>query len=69
MDSSSEGQEIDLFSIWKKKMKRKRNRNSNFRYRRDGCPVQDFVFPNDLEDFYPKTNREKLKRISPQLNL
>ena len=24
-------------------------------------PVQDFVFPDDLEDFYPKTNREKIE--------
>ena len=24
-------------------------------------PVQDFVFPDDLEDFYPTTNREKIE--------
>ena len=24
-------------------------------------PVQDFDFPDDLEDFYPKTNREKIE--------
>ena len=24
-------------------------------------PVQDFVFPDDLENFYPKTNREKIE--------
>lgn len=71
IESPSESQEIDLFSYLEEENEKIRIRKQtfNFRYRRDGSPRSRFCFPDDLEDFYPKTNREKLKRISPQLNL
>ena len=64
IDSSSESQEIDLFSYLEEDNEKNKNKETkifNFRHRRDGCPRSRFCFPDDLEDFYPKTNREKIE--------
>lgn len=68
IDSSRESQEIDLFSYLEEE-----NENENEKEKdketetlisdieETDVPVKDFVFPDDLEDFYPKTNREKIE--------
>ena len=68
MDSSSESQEIDLFSYLDEKNEKEKEKDKETKPLISGIeetdvPVQDFVFPDDLEDFYPKTNREKIERI------
>lgn len=62
MDSSSESQEIDLFSyLEEENEKDKETETLIVGIEETDVPVQDFVFPDDLEDFYPKTNREKIE--------
>lgn len=68
IESSSESQEIDLFSYLeeeneneKEKDKDKETETLISSIEELDIPVQDFVFPDDLEDFYPKTNREKIE--------
>lgn len=62
MDSSSEGQEIDLFSYMEEENEKETEIETLISgIEETDVPVQDFVFPNDLEDFYPKTNREKIE--------
>lgn len=62
MDSSSESQEIDLFSYLKEENEKdKETETLIVGIEETDVPVQDFVFPDDLEDFYPKTNREKIE--------
>jgi len=67
IDSSSESQEIDLFSYLEEekeeeeKEKDKETETLISDIEETDVPVQDFVFPDDLEDFYPKTNREKIE--------
>ncbi|VJL61206.1 SNF2 family protein [Streptococcus pneumoniae] len=72
MDSPSGSQEIDLFSYLeedneednekeKEKDKYKETKPLISGIEETDVPVQDFVFPDDLEDFYPKTNREKIE--------
>lgn len=60
IESSSEGQEIDLFSYLEED-KEKETETLISGIEETAIPVQDFVFPDDLEDFYPKTNREKIE--------
>lgn len=48
----------------KEKEKDKGNKTFNFRYRKTDVPVQDFVFPDDLETFILRQIEKKLKRIS-----
>lgn len=62
MDSSSESQEIDLFSYLEEEKEKFNETESTpliSSLEELDIPVQDFVFPDDLENFYPKTNREK----------
>lgn len=60
--SSSESQEIDLFSyLEEENEKDKETETLIVGIEETDVPVQDFVFPDDLEDFYPKTNREKIE--------
>ncbi|WP_230310745.1 DEAD/DEAH box helicase family protein [Streptococcus parasanguinis] len=62
IDSSSESQEIDLFSYLEEENKKdKETETLIVGIEETDVPVQDFVFPDDLEDFYPKTNREKIE--------
>ena len=62
IDSSSESQEIDLFSyLEEENEKDKETETLIVGIEETDVPVQDFVFPDDLEDFYPKTNREKIE--------
>lgn len=62
IDSSSESQEIDLFSyLEEEKEKDKETETLISDIEETEVPVQDFVFPDVLEDFYPKTNREKIE--------
>ncbi|CEY52752.1 SNF2-related protein [Streptococcus pneumoniae] len=62
MDSSSESQEIDLFSYLEEdNEKDKETETLILGIEETDVPVQDFVFPDNLEDFYPKTNREKIE--------
>ena len=62
IESSSEGQEIDLFSyLEEENEKDKETETLIVGIEETDVPVQDFVFPDDLEDFYPKTNREKIE--------
>lgn len=66
IDSSSESQEIDLFSYLeedneKEKEKDKETKPLSSGIEETDVPVQDFDFPDDLEDFYPNTNREKIE--------
>lgn len=60
IDSSSESQEIDLFSYLEEENEKETETLISGIEETD-VPVQDFVFPDDLEDFYPKTNREKIE--------
>ncbi|VOG49496.1 SNF2 family protein [Streptococcus pneumoniae] len=62
MDSSSESQEIDLFSYLEEdNEKDKETETLILGIEETDVPVQDFVFPDNLEDFYPKTNRVKIE--------
>ena len=62
IDSSSESQEIDLFSYLEEdKEKDKETKPLISNIEETDVTVQDFVFPDDLENFYPKTNREKIE--------
>lgn len=62
IDPSSESQEIDLFSyLEEENEKDKETETLIVGIEETDVPVQDFVFPDDLEDFYPKTNREKIE--------
>ncbi|MFT8303049.1 hypothetical protein [Streptococcus agalactiae] len=64
MDSSSESQEIDLFSYLEEENEKEKDKETETLIsgiEETEVPVQDFVFPDDLEDFYPKTNREKIE--------
>lgn len=64
MDSSSESQEIDLFSYLEEEKEKDNETESTpliSSIEELDIPVQDFVFPDDLENFYPKTNREKIE--------
>lgn len=60
IESSSEGQEIDLFS-YLEEGKEKETETLISGIEEADVPVLDFIFPDDLEDFYPKTNREKIE--------
>ena len=68
IDSSSENQEIDLFSYLEEENEKEKDKETDKEtetlivgIEETDVPVQDFVFPDDLEDFYPKTNREKIE--------
>ncbi|WP_414319340.1 hypothetical protein [Streptococcus infantis] len=62
IESPSESQEIDLFSyLEEENEKDKETETLIVGIEETDVPVQDFVFPDDLEDFYPKTNREKIE--------
>nr|CBW38888.1 putative conjugative transposon DNA recombination protein [Streptococcus pneumoniae] len=68
IDSSSESQEIDLFSYLEEENEKEKDKDKDKETKplisgieETDVPVQDFVFPDDLEDFYPKTNREKIE--------
>lgn len=62
MDSPNESQEIDLFSYLEEdNEKDKETETLIVGIEETDVPVQDFVFPDDLEDFYPKSNREKIE--------
>lgn len=64
IDSSSESQEIDLFSYLEEEKENEKDKETEtliVGIEETDVPVQDFVFPDDLEDFYPKTNREKIE--------
>ena len=62
IESLSESQEIDLFSYLEEdNEKDKETETLIVGIEETDVPVLDFVFPDDLEDFYPKTNREKIE--------
>ena len=66
IESPSESQEIDLFSYLEEDNEKEKEKDKETKPLISGIeetdvPVQDFVFPDDLEDFYPKTNREKIE--------
>lgn len=62
IESSSESQEIDLFSyLEEEKENEKETKPLISNIEETDVTVQDFVFPDDLENFYPKTNREKIE--------
>ncbi|RSK17446.1 hypothetical protein D8844_05240 [Streptococcus oralis] len=66
IDSSSESQEIDLFSYLEEENENEKEKDKETKplissIEEKDVPVQDFDFPDDLEDFYPKTNREKIE--------
>ncbi|HEP5156446.1 TPA: hypothetical protein VCY55_001155 [Streptococcus pyogenes] len=62
IESPSESQEIDLFSYLEEdNEKDKETETLIVDIEETDVPVLDFVFPDDLEDFYPKTNREKIE--------
>ena len=66
IDSSSESQEIDLFSYLEEDNEKDKDKETESTslissIEELDISVQDFVFPDDLEDFYPKTNREKIE--------
>ena len=66
IESSSESQEIDLFSYLEEENEKEKDKDKETEtlisdIEETAVPVQDFVFPDDLEDFYPKTNREKIE--------
>ena len=66
MDSSSKSQEIDLFSYLEEENENEKDKDKETKplisgIKETDVPVQDFDFPDDLEDFYPKTNREKIE--------
>lgn len=68
IESPSESQEIDLFSYLEDDNEKEKEKDKETEstllissIEELDIPVQDFVFPDDLEDFYPKTNREKIE--------
>ena len=68
IESPSESQEIDLFSYLEEENENEKEKDKDKETKplisgieETDVPVQDFVFPDDLEDFYPKTNREKIE--------
>lgn len=64
IDPSSESQEIDLFSYLEEDNEKEKDKETKpliSGIEETDVTVQDFVFPDDLEDFYPKTNREKIE--------
>ena len=64
IESPSESQEIDLFSYLEEDNEKEKDKETKpliSGIEETDVPVQDFVFPDDLEDFYPKTNREKIE--------
>lgn len=66
IESPSESQEIDLFSYLEDDNEKEKDKETESTLLISSIeeldiPVQDFVFPDDLEDFYPKTNREKIE--------
>lgn len=64
IESPSESQEIDLFSYMEEDNEKEKDKETKpliSGIEEMDVPVQDFVFPDDLEDFYPKTNREKIE--------
>lgn len=64
IESPSESQEIDLFSYLEEDNEKEKDKETKpliSVIEETDVPVQDFVFPDDLEDFYPKTNREKIE--------
>lgn len=64
IESPSESQEIDLFSYLEEDNEKEKDKETETLIsgiEETDVPVQDFVFPDDLEDFYPKTNREKIE--------
>lgn len=72
IDSSSESQEIDLFSYLEEDNEKDKDKETKpliSGIEETDVPVQDFVFPDDLEDFYPKTNREKIETNIAAINL
>ncbi|OXT09853.1 hypothetical protein CBI42_11835, partial [Streptococcus sp. KR] len=59
IESPSESQEIDLFSYLEEDNEKEKDKETETLIsgiEETDVPVQDFVFPDDLEDFYPKTN-------------
>ncbi len=74
MDSSSESQEINLFSYLEEENENENEKDKETEtlivgIEETDVPVQDFVFPDDLEDFYPKTNREKIETYIAAIEL
>ena len=70
IESSSESQEIDLFSyLEEEKENEKETETLISGIEETDVSVQDFVFPDDLENFYPKTNREKIETNIAAINL
>ena len=66
IESSSESQEIDLFSYLEEDNEKENDKDKETEtlisdIEETDVPILDFVFPDDLEDFYPKTNREKIE--------
>lgn len=64
IESPSESQEIDLFSYLEEENEKDKDKETEtliVGIEETDVPVLDFVFPDDLEDFYPKTNREKIE--------
>ena len=62
IDLSSESQEIDLFSDLEEDNEKDKETETLIEgIEETDVHVLDFVFPDDLEDFYPKTNREKIE--------
>ena len=62
IESSSESQEIDLFSYLEEENEQETETETLISgIEETDVSVQDFVFPDDLEDFYPKSNREKIE--------
>ncbi|MFR9405685.1 N-6 DNA methylase, partial [Streptococcus pneumoniae] len=64
IDPSSESQEIDLFSYLEEDNEKEKDKETEtliVGIEETDVPVLDYVFPDDLEDFYPKTNREKIE--------
>ena len=70
IESSSESQEIDLFSyLEEEKENEKETETLISGIEETDVSVQDFVFPDDLENFYPKTNLEKIETNIAAINL
>lgn len=62
IESPSESQEIDLFSYLEEDSEKDKETETLISgIEETDVSIQDFVFPDDLENFYPKTNREKIK--------
>ncbi|WP_261813744.1 SNF2-related protein [Streptococcus bouchesdurhonensis] len=64
IESPSGSQEIDLFSYLEEDNEKEKDKETEtliVGIEETDVLVLDFVFPDDLEDFYPKTNREKIE--------